>query len=241
MSGREVLLYETTHPEPVTLPRAFPRAKRIRCVGALNPAPFNGFARGLAAAVRSGALPMETATDFLWNLAKRPESGSESGWGAALGAITAQLRGGNITLKELYQLASHTVGSLNPWRHATWGMIHQIRSGECSTMDVVRFMVNSARGKHPDYRSAIMVRVLGTRNGHPAVVIRRRSKTSQEPGESMAADIGSSCATFLLMALESDALKRSGVFCPEDWADPQVFYRTMERLGRRPEEIVESL
>ncbi|GFF90995.1 conserved hypothetical protein [Aspergillus udagawae] len=47
----ETLLHETAHPEPVTLPRIFPTAKRIRCAGALGPAPFNGIARGLGQAV----------------------------------------------------------------------------------------------------------------------------------------------------------------------------------------------
>jgi hypothetical protein len=38
------IFYETVHPEPITLPRRFPNVKRIRALGALNPAPYNGFA-----------------------------------------------------------------------------------------------------------------------------------------------------------------------------------------------------
>ncbi|OQV06638.1 hypothetical protein CLAIMM_11180 [Cladophialophora immunda] len=238
----EVLLHETTHPEPVTLPRIFPRARRIRCLGALNPVPFNGFARGLASAVYRGALPMDTAIDFLWNLAKRHTATSETSGGGWIEGITAQLRGGEIKLKEFYYLALRTAGSLNPWRYAIWGMIQQIRDGECSAMDVVRFMVDSARGRHPDYRAGIVVRALGTRNGHPTVVVRRQATTNPDLEESMAANIGFACATFLLMVLETDpdGLNRAGVFCPEDWADVQAYYKGMERLGRRPEDIIES-
>lgn len=235
----EVLLHESVHPEPVTLPRVFPNANRIRCIGAINPAPFNGFARGLAVAVRTGALSMDAATDFLWKLAKK---GTSPGWSTVIRTLTAQLRGGEITLKELYQLSSHTIGSFSPWRHALWGMIAQIRNGECSATEVLRFLINSARGKNPPYLSGMMVRVIGSRDGHPAVVMRRRPAAGRKAlGRSMGAEIGACCATFILMALEPRAAEsRAGVFCPEDWADPQAFYRNMQRLGCRPEEIVES-
>jgi saccharopine dehydrogenase-like NADP-dependent oxidoreductase len=133
-----ILLHETVHPEPVTLPRAFPMAKRIRCIGTINPAPFNGFAQGLATAVRTGALTMDEATGFLWTLAKKStKKSTPNGWGPALGAFTRRLRGGDITFKELYQLASHIAGSLRPWHHALRGMIDQIRSGESSTLQVI--------------------------------------------------------------------------------------------------------
>ena len=239
--GRDVILHETVHPEPVTLPRAFPNASRIRCVGALNPAPFNGFARGLSKAVRSGALTMDGAIDFLWNLATKQGS-NQGSLGGAFSAIAAELRRGDITLNQLYQLVSQTAGSLDPWRHAIWGMIEQIRDGECSTMDVVRFMINSASGKHAPNESGMLVRIHGIRNGCPAEIIRRRPAAGQVAmNHNMAAEIGSSCATFMLVVLQTElgTHTRAGVHCPEDWADPQVFFKTMEQLGLRPEEIVE--
>lgn len=239
--GRDVILHETVHPEPVTLPRAFPKASRIRCVGAINPVPFNGFARGIAKAVRSGALTMDAAIDFLWNLATKQGS-NEAGSGGAFGGIAAQLCGGDITLNDLYQLASKTAESLDPWRHAIWGMVDQVREGECSIMDIVRFMADSARGRPAHYESGMLVRVHGTRSGCPAEVIRRRPAAGMAAmGNSMAAEIGSSCATFMLVVLQTELKShtRAGVYCPEDWADPQVFFKTMEQLGFRPEEIVE--
>lgn len=69
--SHDVLLHETIHPEPVTLTRTFPHARRIRCIGALYPLPLNGIAQGLAVAIRTGALPMETAIEFLWDMAMK--------------------------------------------------------------------------------------------------------------------------------------------------------------------------
>ena len=239
--GRDVILHETIHPEPVTLPRVFPNADRIRCVGAINPAPFNGFARGLAKAVRSGSLAMDDAIDFLWNLATKQNLNEGHATGP-FSAITARLHDGNIKLNDLYQLASQNARALDPWRHAIWGMIDQIRAGECTTGEVLRFMIDSAQGKHAAQESGMLVRVHGTRNGCPAEVIRRRPAAGMEAMKnSMAAEIGASCATFMLLVLETELTEdtRVGVYCPEDWAVPQAFFKTMERLGFRPDEVVE--
>lgn len=230
---RDVLLHETIHPEPVTLPRMFPHARRIRCIGALNPAPLNGIARGLAAAVRTGDLPMETAIDFLWNMKTKPAANGEASVVSQgiFGAIAAHLRGGEVTLKELFQITAQTAGSLNPWRFAVGGLIGQVNSGECSVVEVLRFIIDSARGSQVPYRGGMMVRVIGTRDGHPAIVIRRAPSAKQgEELQSMASDIGSCAATFLIMVLESQNQKRAGVLCPEDWADLQTFYKTASRM-----------
>lgn len=47
-------------------------------------------------------------------------------------------------------------------------------------------------------------------------------------------------AAFMLMALE-DGYERSGVFCPEDWAKPEVFYNALERVGVPKDEIIETI
>jgi hypothetical protein len=122
----ETLLHETA-PEPVTLPRPFPQASRIRCLGGLNPAPFNGIARGLGVAVRKQDISRDEAVSFLLNLINNPSP--IEGWEATLGEHSGYLRCGDITLKELWQLISHAAG---PWRHAFYGMIDTIRTGECS-------------------------------------------------------------------------------------------------------------
>lgn len=236
----ETLLHETAHPEPVTLPRLFPKATRIRCMGGLDPAPFNGIARGLGSAVRSKALTLDAAVDFLFNLINNPPS--HGGWGDAFGALVGQLRGGDITLKELFQLVTHATDAIGPWRHALQGMIEQIWTGECSTSDVLGFIISSARGQTAVYRSGLLVRAVGTRNGHPAVVIKRTPHSGKESilQRNMGTVTGTSCAAFMVMALEASE-KRGGVFCPEDWAEPATFYKTLEKLGIPSNDIIESL
>jgi hypothetical protein len=60
-----VTVYEVAHPEPLTFGRAWPELRLARCFAALDPAPVNGMWRGLARAVRSGALPLDAAVAFL--------------------------------------------------------------------------------------------------------------------------------------------------------------------------------
>lgn len=235
--GSNDLFYESAHPEPVTLPRRFPNVNRIRTLGALNPAPFNGLARGLGAAVNSGALSMDAAIDFLESM----QSKSSVNWTDMLKLITAQFRGGEITLNQLYELASLGISSLKPWNLALWGMVDQVRKGGCTTGEVLSFLIDSARGKQAPRRSGLLVRGVGTRNGHPAVVIRR-TPTVQDPflGESMATSIGASCAAFALLALDRGTQGRPGIYCPEDWAEPEAFFMAMEKLGCARDQIVES-
>lgn len=66
----DVLLYETAHPEPATLPRKYPTAQRIRCVGGLDPAPLNGLARGMGLAVQNGSMTVAEAVDFIQDIVK---------------------------------------------------------------------------------------------------------------------------------------------------------------------------
>ncbi|KAJ5815341.1 Saccharopine dehydrogenase-domain-containing protein [Penicillium riverlandense] len=237
-AGGDDLVYESAHPEPVTLPRRLPNVNRIRNGGAFNPAPFNGFARGLGAAVNSGALSMDEAIDFLLSLQK-PSSAS---WTETLGAITAQFRGGDITLNQLYQLASHGLSSLKPWNFAIWGMLEQVRNGECTAKEVFCYLVNSARGIKAPQRSGMMVRGVGTKNGHPAVVVKRVPNIGPESllGGKMSTGIGAACAAFVLLVLDQGSQKRPGVYCPEDWADAEAFYKCLERIGCERNHIVES-
>ena len=239
ITGSNDLFHESVHPEPITLPCRLPNATRIRTMGALSPAPFNGFARGLGAAVHSEALSMDAAVDFLEGMQKKPSTG----WGETIGAITSQFRGGDITLSQLYQLASHCIASLKPWNLALWGMIDQVRKGECTSGEVLSFLVDSARGKQAPRRSGILVRGIGTRNGRPTVAMRRTPVARKDSfmGESMATSIGASCAAFALMVLDLGAEKRPGVQCPEDWAELETFVKSMERLGCPRDQILESV
>ncbi|KAL6241700.1 hypothetical protein RBB50_011482 [Rhinocladiella similis] len=238
-NGADVILHESVHPEPITLARAFPKTTRIRCLGAINPAPFNGFAQGLGKAVATGTMSMDVACDFLWDLSTQSKSKSQEGTrSAGLGAFISHLRGGDISLNELVQLLGHVAGSLDPWRHAFGGMLDDVRKGYCSYVDVIKFLTYSAVGRKFPYEAGMLVRVIGTRNGTPVEVIKRRPASGA--GASMAADIGASSATFITMIWENELGRRTGVYCPEDWVDPQTFYKCMERLGFHSEQIVET-
>ncbi|KAJ5842082.1 hypothetical protein N7534_011912 [Penicillium rubens] len=236
----EMLLHETAHPEPVTLPRLFPNADRIRCLGGLHPAPFNGVARGLGVAVRSQKITLDEAVSFLLNLINNPNP--LEGWEAGLGKASGYLRGGDISLKELWQAITHTAGALGPWRHAIFGMLDQIRTGECSTGDVLSFLLDSARGNIGPYCAGLTVRVTGTRNGMP-VAQEKRTGASGEGSvlfKDMAAITGGACAAFMLLALE-DCSELSGVFAPEDCFEPQAFYEALCRVGVPRNELANLL
>ncbi|KAE8407111.1 Saccharopine dehydrogenase-domain-containing protein [Aspergillus pseudonomiae] len=236
----ETLLHETAHPEPVTLPRLFPNTSRIRCLGGLDPAPFNGIARGLGTAVRRQALSMDEAVNFLLGLVNNAPS--YSGWTDALGGLTGHFRGGDITIKELWHLVAQGAQALGPWRYALMGMIDQIRSGECTVGEILSFIASSVRGQPAPYRGSLLVRAIGSRQGHPAVVIKRTAKCGEGSYlmKDMASITGTACAAFMVMALEPGQ-KRTGVFAPEDWAKPQAFYQALEQVGTPREEIVECL
>ncbi|KAJ5815458.1 hypothetical protein N7474_007235 [Penicillium riverlandense] len=236
----ETLLHETAHPEPVTLPRLFPNAHRIRCLGGLHPAPFNGIARGLGNAVRRQQITLDDAVGFLLNLINNPNP--TEGWQAALGEASGYLRGGEISLNELWQIIAHTAGALGPWRHAIYGMLEQIRTGECTTGDVLSFLLDSARGKIGPYCAGLTVRVTGTRNGMPVVQMKRTSLSGEGSVlfKNMASITGGACAAFMLLAL-GDCSKLSGVFAPEDCFEPQAFYKALGRVGVPHNEIAHLL
>jgi hypothetical protein len=202
----ETLMYETAHPEPITLPRRYPDARRIRCIGGLDPAPFNGLGRGVGLAVHEGTMTVTEGVDFLEDLLNS-KLGSVKGWKAALG-----------------------------------GMRDQVKRGDTTAGEALRFLGKSAIRRTYPYKGGLLARVCGTKDGRPAVAIRRTPLAG--PGsylmKDMAAITGGATAAFMLLALD-EAGQRAGAFAPEDWADPQAFYRALERIGTPSHEIVESV
>ncbi|MFE6066991.1 saccharopine dehydrogenase family protein [Streptomyces sp. NPDC056525] len=202
----ETLLYETAHPEPVTLPRRYPQAQRIRCLGGMDPAPVNGLVKGLGQAIESGRMTSDEAVDFMMAIVK-------SRFGTPAG-----------------------------WRNALGGMITQVRRGESGAGELLRFLGASAVRRRYTWRGGLLARVSGTRNGRPAVAVRRTPVSG--PGSylsaSMATGTGTACAAFMVLALD-EAGKRAGSFAPEDWAEPESFYNALERVGTPRHEIVESV
>jgi hypothetical protein len=199
-------MYETAHPEPVTLPRRYPEAKRVRCIGGLDPAPFNGLARGLGLAVQDGKMTVDEAVDFILDVLQ------------------------------------NEFGSVTGWRHTLRGMIGQVRRKESGPGTMLKFLVLSALRRTYPYRGGLLARVGGTRDGKPAVAIRRTPTAG--PGSylmrDMAAITGTACAAFMVLALD-EAGTRAGAYAPEDWVDPQAFYKALERVGTPNNQIVEAV
>lgn len=200
------MVHETAHPEPVTLPRKYPDAKNIRCFGGLDPAPYNGLARGLGLAVQRGKMTMNDAVDF------------------AEAVLTNKL------------------GSIKGWRHALSGVGNLRRTGEATRIEIIKFLALAAVNHTFPHRSGVKVEVTGMRDGLPAVITRRNPVSG--PGTylftDMAAATGTACAAFMVVALDDQSATRAGVFTPEDWADPGLFYTALERVGTPRSEILDN-
>ncbi|MEI1680979.1 saccharopine dehydrogenase NADP-binding domain-containing protein [Acinetobacter baumannii] len=202
----EILLYETAHPEPVTLPRKYPKAKRIRCLGGLHPLPFNGIGRGVGLAVQNGEMTHKEAIDFFEDV------------------------------------LNNKLGSIKGWKAAIKGLTGQIKRKEVPALEVAEFIAKSAIGKTNPYKAGLLARVYGTKDGKPAVAIRRTVNAGKDSYLmcDMAAITGTACAAFMVLALEQIG-QRAGTFAPEDWAIPEEFYTALERVGTPRSEIVESV
>ncbi|PIG86214.1 hypothetical protein AARAC_004698 [Aspergillus arachidicola] len=235
----EMLLHETAHPEPVTLPRLFPNATRIKCLGGLHPPTKWGFARGLGAAVRRGALPMADAVDFQYNA--RLGKVSPNVWIQMLRDYLERVPGVEIANPEISQRVQQAARSRGPWDHALNGMIEQVHNGECTKEEVADYLISVIGGGGPETINGLLVRAIGTRNGHPAVVTKRTPTVGIDSYllRSMATLTGTSCAAFALMALNNTQAK-NGVFSPEDWAEPSAFYEALRAVGTPAEELVED-
>src|SRR5437667_31293 len=148
----ETLMLETAHPEAVTMPRKWPAAQRIRVIGGLDPAPFNGLGRGVGLAVHEGRMTMKEGIDFLEAL--------------------------------LYQ----RIGKLKGYRAMVSGMRGQVKSGQTTWGAVWQFIGTSLIRKTYPYKGGLLARVYGTKDGKPAVAIRRTP--SAGPGSSLMVDMG---------------------------------------------------
>ncbi|NML54098.1 saccharopine dehydrogenase [Streptomyces sp. R302] len=103
-------IYEIGHPESVTLPRRYPDARSIRCLGGFHPQSVNGLMKGVAKAVHEGRMTMDEGVAFLqdilaggkgsvqgwraaWSGMRRQVKDKESSWGTLLRFVADSLRG----------------------------------------------------------------------------------------------------------------------------------------------------
>lgn len=153
---------------------------------------------------------------------------------------------GKMTSKEgvdfIVDIVEGKIGSGTGWRYAMAGMLAQVRRGESKLGTLLKFLGSSALRQTYAYRAGLFARVYGTRDGKPAISIRRTTFSGNDSYlfRDMAAVTGTSCAAFMVLALEASE-KQTGAFAPEDWADPQAFYSALERVGVPRRELPESI
>ncbi|MGV9545719.1 saccharopine dehydrogenase family protein [Nocardia beijingensis] len=141
----------------------------------------------------------------------------------------------------LEALMTNKFGSVKGWRHALSGMRNLVPAGEATRAELIKFLALAAVGHTFPHKSALKVEVTGLRNGLPRVVTRRTPTSG--PGTylftNMAAATGTACAAFMVVALDEQPGTRAGVFTPEEWAEPDRFYKALERVGTPRDEIYE--
>ncbi|ENX37603.1 saccharopine dehydrogenase family protein [Acinetobacter courvalinii] len=126
----EILMYETAHPEPVTLPRKYPNAKRIRCLGGLNPPPFNGIGRGVGLAVQNGEMTTKEGIDFLENLLNN-KLGSVKGWKAAIKGLAGQIKRKEASALEVAEfLAKSAIGQTYDYKGGLLARVYGTKNGQ---------------------------------------------------------------------------------------------------------------
>lgn len=237
----EMMLHETAHPEPVTLPRLFPNADSIRCFGALYPQSKFGCARGLGNAVRRGFLTIDEACDFQF---KARHGELEHGIGSQLlHDLAGEYRRLDVSGGQCAQLLKQAQdGSCKAAKFAFEGLLDQIHRGETTAEEVRDFLIEAAGfTEKVETAGSLLVRVIGSRNGHPAVVTKRTPTCGIDSylPRSMGTMTGTSCAAFMVLALTAGQ-GMSGVFCPEDWAEPKAFYKALETVGVPAHELPET-
>lgn len=111
--GDAYRFYECAHPEPVTMPRRWPGADRIRVLGALDPPPTNGIMRGVAVAVQQGKISMDEAIDFINDLVT-DKTGSPKVWRHALAGLWGTIRRGEISAAEVAKFLATSAARKHP-------------------------------------------------------------------------------------------------------------------------------
>ncbi len=126
-------LYETAHPEVVTLPRRYPRVRSVRVMGGLHPQPVNGLVRGIALAVHDGRLTMPEAIAW-FQAVLRDESAPLRGWRYAIAGMLGQVRRGECSPQEVGRfLLAGLRHQHEPYRGALMARATGVRSGEPAT------------------------------------------------------------------------------------------------------------
>lgn len=160
--------------------------------------------------------------------------------------VAVAVRDGKISMDEaidfINEIMTDNNGSPKIWRYALSGLWGTVRRREISAMEVLKFLAMAAARRHPSFRGINYVKVTGTRDGLHVESVRRTHVCG--PGTAwttMASLTGSATAAFMLLALNNLG-ESAGVLAPEDWADPETFYRALAAAGSSPlHEVVQAV
>lgn len=133
-------------------------------------------------------------------------------------------------------------GSVAGWRYALSGIGKLVSDGEATRAELIKFLAMAAVGHTFPHRSGLKVEATGLRNGLPTAVTRRTpvSGAGTYLFTNMAAATGTACAAFMVAALDEEPGTRAGVFAPEEWVEPQRFYKALEQVGTPRAEILDD-
>lgn len=213
MGGRlgDYRLYEVAHPEPVTLSRTYPRARRIRVFGGLHPQPANGICRGVAQAVLDGRLTEQEAVDWLAAVLQ-DRSGSARVWRYAFAGVWGQLRrgecGAGTVLGYLWNTAR---GRHPPFTGGLLATATGLRDGS-----QVRVTRRSGLSGPTTVLGAGMAAATGMATAAFMTLALEEAPAPEEAG------------------------RRRGVLAPQDWVLPARYYDALTRLGVPRDQIVDQ-
>lgn len=150
-------LYETPHPETVTLPRRFPDVRSVRVMGGAHPQPVNGAIRGVALAAHREQLTVAEAVTW-FQAVMNDEPGSLRGWRFALAGMLGQVRRGESSLAEMARYLWRGVRKDHePYRGCISIRAVGTRDGESATVEI-----RTPAGGPDSYFASSMRAVTGT-------------------------------------------------------------------------------
>lgn len=150
-------LYETAHPEAVTLPRRFPGARSIRVLGGAHPQPVNGIIRGVSLAVDKGEMTVPEAIEW-FQAVLQDEPGSLKGWRHALTGMVGQVRRRESSLAALGRYLRQGLRKQHvPYRGCIFVRATGTRGGEPATI-----IVRTPTGGPDTYVGSSMAAMTGT-------------------------------------------------------------------------------
>jgi saccharopine dehydrogenase-like NADP-dependent oxidoreductase len=150
-------LYETAHPEAVTLPRRVPGVRSVRVMGGAYPQPVNGLIRGVALAVEQGRMTVPEAVEWL-QAVMQDEFGSLKGWRYALSGMMGQVRRGESSLGVLGRYLWQAMrGQHTPYRGGILVRATGTRNGETVTIEA-----RTPTGGPDSFLASSMAAITGT-------------------------------------------------------------------------------